>query len=178
MPEADTPIGSLTGAPGNIGGAARRGRSAITRSRTSSQVKALGTYTIPKIDVQLGDDVPERAGAAAQAATRRRRGWGRRCGRRSAARCGRRQHDRREPGIAGHPLRGPAVSDRLPGGQDLPVRHGNRRLTASVDLFNLFNGNAVLTQSNTYSITNTQSWGTPTTVQQPRLLKFTATLNF
>jgi hypothetical protein len=34
----------------------------------------------------------------------------------------------------------------------------NRRITASVDLFNLFNGNSVLQQNNSYSLTNTTLW--------------------
>jgi hypothetical protein len=55
---------------------------------------------------------------------------------------------------------------------------GSRRATASVDLYNLFNGNAVLTEQSSYSLTNTQLWGTPQKVQQARLLKFTLSMNF
>jgi hypothetical protein len=59
------------------------------------------------------------------------------------------------------------------------VRLGaNRRATASVDLFNLFNGNTVLTEQNSYSITNLGLWRTPQLVQQARLVKFTLVMSF
>jgi hypothetical protein len=47
-----------------------------------------------------------------------------------------------------------------------------------VDLFNLFNANAVLTQQNTYSVTNPTLWGTPLSVQQARLVKFSLSLSY
>jgi hypothetical protein len=50
---------------------------------------------------------------------------------------------------------------------------GNRRVTASVDLFNAFNSNAVLDEASTYS-----AFRTPTRVLTARMLKFSAALNF
>ena len=55
---------------------------------------------------------------------------------------------------------------------------GNRRVTAGVDLFNLFNSNAVLTQQSNYSVTNAKLWGTPLAVQQARLLKFSLSVTY
>jgi hypothetical protein len=56
---------------------------------------------------------------------------------------------------------------------------GGRRITPSVDLFNLFNGNAVLQQTTPYPTAAGQAqWGVPTRVQQGRLLKFTVSMNF
>lgn len=50
---------------------------------------------------------------------------------------------------------------------------GNRRVTASVDLYNLFNSSAVLAERSNYS-----SFRTPTRVVGARLVKFTTVLNF
>jgi len=50
---------------------------------------------------------------------------------------------------------------------------GTRRLTASVDLYNLFNSSAVLAESGNYS-----SFRTPARVVGARLVKFTASINF
>ena len=55
---------------------------------------------------------------------------------------------------------------------------GSLRATASVDVFNLFNGNAVLTEQSAYSLTNTALWRTPQLVQQARLVKFSLSMNF
>jgi hypothetical protein len=56
---------------------------------------------------------------------------------------------------------------------------GNRRATGSVDLFNLFNGNAVLSQTSAYPTTATSvPWGQPTFIQQARFLKFTLAMQF
>ena len=50
---------------------------------------------------------------------------------------------------------------------------GNRRLTASIDLYNAFNSSAVLSEANTYS-----AFRTPTRVVTARMFKFSAALNF
>jgi hypothetical protein len=55
---------------------------------------------------------------------------------------------------------------------------GGRRITPSVDLFNVFNGNAVLTENSTYSTTNTTLWRTPQLVQSARTVKFTVAMTF
>ena len=65
-----------------------------------------------------------------------------------------------------------------PAGKRMEESLGRSRTDVGIDLFNLFNGNSVLTQSGTYSVSNLSSWGTPTSVQQPRLFKFTVSLNY
>ena len=50
-------------------------------------------------------------------------------------------------------------------------------MVGSFDLFNAFNGNAVLQQNNTYG-TNGASWQVPQAVLAARLAKFTVQLNF
>ena len=55
----------------------------------------------------------------------------------------------------------------------------NRRIIASVDMYNALNGNAVLRQSAPYPTASTQSqWGVPQLVQQGRLFKFTLSTDF
>ena len=53
-------------------------------------------------------------------------------------------------------------------------RMGNRRLSASMDLYNLLNSSAILTQNNTVG----PNWRTPTNILQGRLIKFGAQLDF
>ena len=173
VPETSTPVSSLTGAPGNIG--APLGRPFCKNSQPYlTQVKALGSYTIPKIDVQIGatfQSVPGPQLTASYAAPAA-----------DVVGLGRALDGTPSTITVNLASPGTIYGDRLYQ-TDFRVGKvirfaGNRRLTTSIDLFNLFNGNAVLTQSTTYSITNTQSWGTPTSVQQPRLLKFTVNLNY
>jgi hypothetical protein len=52
---------------------------------------------------------------------------------------------------------------------------GNRRATTSVDLFNMFNADAVLSESGTYGAS---TWRVPTIVMSARMVKFTLALNF
>lgn len=53
-------------------------------------------------------------------------------------------------------------------------RFGGRRVQAMVDVYNLMNGSAVLTQNNTVG----PNWRTPTSILQGRLVKFGAQLDF
>lgn len=53
-------------------------------------------------------------------------------------------------------------------------RFGNRRLAASMDVYNLLNSSAVLTQNNTVG----PNWRTPTSILQGRLVKFGAQIDF
>ena len=153
---------------------ARRRRSAIRRSRSLRRSKALGTYTIPRIDVQVSGTFqsvpgPQLVGHVHRSAGGSRLAWA---------------------GIfsSGNTVDvnivkpGSIYGDRL-FQTDFRVGKvfrfaGNRRATVGVDLFNLFNGNAVLTQQNTYSVTNPTLWGTPQAVQQARLLKFSLSLAY
>ena len=51
---------------------------------------------------------------------------------------------------------------------------GTRKVTANIDLFNLFNGSAVLLESSTYGAT----WRTPVQVVTARMVKFTMQATF
>lgn len=53
-------------------------------------------------------------------------------------------------------------------------RFGNRRVSASMDVYNLLNSNAVLTQNNTVG----PNWRTPTSILQGRLVKFGTQIDF
>jgi hypothetical protein len=72
---------------------------------------------------------------------------------------------------------GTVYGDRL---TQLDVRFGknfrmqNRRLSVSVDIYNLLNSNAVLSQNNTFG----PAWQSPTNILQGRLVKFGAQLDF
>ena len=48
------------------------------------------------------------------------------------------------------------------------------RLSASLDIYNLLNSSAILTQNNTVG----PNWRTPTNILQGRLIKFGAQLDF
>ena len=54
---------------------------------------------------------------------------------------------------------------------------GPTRIRASVDLYNAFNSNAILTLNTTYSTTS-NVWLRPTSIMPGRLIKFGATLDF
>ena len=54
----------------------------------------------------------------------------------------------------------------------VPAGHGN--IDLNFDLYNAFNSDAVLTQSNTFGA----AWQRPTTVIQPRFLKLSARWDF
>ena len=54
------------------------------------------------------------------------------------------------------------------------IRFGaRRRVTASVDLFNLFNADAVLSESSNYA-----TWRVPSVVMSARMVKFTVSTSF
>jgi len=59
------------------------------------------------------------------------------------------------------------------------LRFGRTRYDVGVDLYNLFNDNAVLTYDETYQYTdNGATWLTPLSVTQPRLARFNVTVSF
>jgi hypothetical protein len=55
---------------------------------------------------------------------------------------------------------------------------GRGRVAANLDLFNMFNRNPVITQNDGFSTTNTTTWQTPTAVQPGRLIKVGAQFDF
>jgi len=54
------------------------------------------------------------------------------------------------------------------------IKAGRGRVRANFDLYNLFNGNAILSQNNAFG----GAWQTPTAILQGRLIKFGAQLDF
>jgi hypothetical protein len=173
VPEANIQSVSLTGANGS-GGGPLSGPYCRQEQPFLVQVKGLGTYTVPRVDVQLSgtfQTVPGQQLSANYAVP-------------AADVIG-----------LGRPLQGNASNVTInliePGTKydkrlyqmDFRVGKvlrfgGTRRATASVDLFNVFNGNPVLTSQTDYSLSNTSLWLTPITVQQGRLLKFTLAMSF
>lgn len=135
-----------------------------------TQVKLLGTYTIPRVEVQLAGTFQSIPGPQVEAnfvVTNAvvRQSLGRDLSGNAA--------NVTVPIVAPGTLYG----DRL---HQIDFRVGKiirltgaRRLTASVDLYNLFNSSAVLAESNNYS-----SFRVPTRVVGARMLKFTAAMNF
>jgi hypothetical protein len=135
-----------------------------------TQVKLLGTYTIPRLDVQLAATLQSVPGPMLQASFVV-------------------PNALVQPSL-GRPLSGNAANvtvqavepgslygDRLNQtdfriGKIIRLR-GNRRVTPSVDLYNLFNSSAVLAESTNYS-----SFRTPTRVVGARVVKFTVVMNF
>ena len=57
------------------------------------------------------------------------------------------------------------------------LRFGWTRTNVGVDVFNILNSNPVLTYNQAYSPTTT-TWLRPTSVLQPRYVKFSAQINF
>jgi hypothetical protein len=55
---------------------------------------------------------------------------------------------------------------------------GRGRLAANVDLFNLFNRNPVITQNDGFSTSNVTTWQTPQAIQPGRLIKLGAQFDF
>ena len=173
VPEGATNGGSLTGATLNIAGPL-----AVPFCHQEqpwlTQFKGLATYTIPSVDIQLSGTFQSIPGpqiqgtlvvpnAQVQPSLNRSLSGG----------ASNVTVNIVEPGST--------YGDRL---NQVDVRIGKifrfvgqRRITTSVDLYNVFNGNAVLQQDRTYSTTSS-TFGTPQLVQQARLLKFTVAMNF
>jgi len=57
------------------------------------------------------------------------------------------------------------------------LRFGRTRSTVGIDLYNITNSNAVLTYNQTFAPTTT-TWLRPTSVLQPRFVKFSAQVDF
>ncbi|NOT28582.1 MAG: TonB-dependent receptor [Acidobacteria bacterium] len=134
-----------------------------------TDIKALGSYTVPKIDVQVAATVQSSPGqeiAAEYVAT----------------------NAVIAPGL-GRPLAGGQANMTVnvvkPGTLYAPratqmqlrlakiLRVGGGRATASVDIYNLFNSNAVLTQNNSYA-----SWQAPTSILNARWAKVVLQYDF
>jgi hypothetical protein len=175
LPEATTPSVSLTGATGTL--ASQLGTPFCHQKQPwLVQVKGLATYIVPRIDLQLSGTLLALPGPQL------------------AANLVVPSATVQTSGGLGRPLSGGAANVTVPivapgslYGDRLYqadarvgkiIRIGTLRMTASVDVFNVFNGHAVLTEQSSYSLTNAALWRTPQLVQQARLAKFTLVMNF
>ncbi len=135
------------------------------------RVTALGSYTVPKIDVLLATTFRSEQGqqlAANYSATAANTTLGRPFSGASTT-------------IAVNLIEpGSLYGDRA-NQLDLRVaknlRFGGTRTNIGLDMFNILNANPVLTYDQTYSPT-TQTWLRPTSVLQPRYVKISAQFNF
>ena len=178
LPEASVPTVSLTGQPGSLGGVVGGSQFCNNVQNWLWQWKGLGTYTIPKVGIQVSATYQNIPGPQLQATLVVPQGAG------SAVAT---QLGRAATGGSTVTVNmlspGSVFGDRLTQ-TDLRVGKvfrfsGNRRATVSVDMFNMFNSHAVLTESSTYPTASTSSpWRVPGLVQASRLLKATLSLNF
>jgi hypothetical protein len=141
------------------------------------QAKGLGTYTIPHWDVQVSGTFQSVPGPQLAA------NWSAPNSVIQAA-LGRLPTGGTATGTTTIPILAPGAlfGDRL---NQVDFRlgkifrlAGGRRITPSIDLFNLFNGAAVLTENSNFSTTNLTLWRTPQLVQSARTIKFTVAAYF
>ena len=143
-----------------------------------TKLTALGSYTVPKIDVLLQRDVPQRPGGAALAAN-----WNAPVALVSAA-LG------RPAAVVGNtvPINlvapGQVWGDRV-NALDLRfakiLRFGRTRNTIGIDVYNVTNSNAILTYNQNFNpatTTGSQAWLAPLSVLTPRFLKIGAQIDF
>jgi hypothetical protein len=176
IPETTTPSVSVSGATGTV--ASQLGIPFCHQEQPwLLQIKGLGTYIIPRIDVQIAATLlnlpgPQLAATLVvpTAVVQTTGGLGRPLSGGAA--------NITVPIVAPGTLFG----DRL---QQLDLRigkivrlPGSLRATVSVDVFNALNGHAVLTEQASYSLTNAALWRSPQLVQQARLVKFSLAMYF
>jgi len=139
--------------------------------RSLLRITALGSYTVPKIDVLVATTFRSEQGqelAANYNASSANTTLGR-------------PFSGASPTIAVNLIEpGTLYGDRA-NQLDLRIaknlRFGGTRTNVGLDMFNIFNSNPVLTYDQSYSPTTT-TWLRPTSVLQPRYFKISAQLNF
>jgi hypothetical protein len=139
-----------------------------------TQVKGLGTYTVPKIDVQLSAGMQSNPGPVIQANF-----------------------------PATNAFTQPSLGRALSGGSNVSVnlvepgqyygeRHnqvdlrvgklfrfaGRGKLSVNADMFNVFNRSTVIIQNDSFSATNAAQWQTPQSILPGRLTKISAQFDF
>jgi hypothetical protein len=138
-----------------------------------TQVKALATYTIPRIDVQVAGTFQSLPGPQITASQSVNCG----AGTAIASQLGRNCTVSGGSFTIQYVAPGDLYADRL-NQVDLRVGKifrfgGTRRLSANIDLFNVLNSSAVLGQSNSYS-----SFAVPDRIVPARFVKFSGTVQF
>jgi hypothetical protein len=127
-----------------------------------AQVKFLGTYTVPRVDVQVSGTVQSRPGAQILANFTATNAV-------VARSLGRNLSGNASNLVANVLAPGAIYGERM---NQLDVRlakilkFGRARATAQVDLYNVFNANAVLTQSNAFA-----TWQRPQSILNARFAK-------
>jgi hypothetical protein len=144
-----------------------------------TQVKAFGSYVIPKIDVQVGATLQNTQGPEVRANY-------------TLTNAVLQTALGRNLGVAGFSNttvnvleRGSMYGERM-NQMDLRIgkllRVGRTRTTLSVNVYNLLNGNAVLTQNNTLAVDAagnvTSVWQRPQSILDARFVKFSAQFDF
>ncbi len=134
-----------------------------------TQAKALGSYLIPRIDVQIAGTFQSMPGPLLWATLVVPNAV-------AAQSLGRNLSGNAQNIAVNVVPPGKVYGDRL-NQVDLRfakiLKLSTKRTTVSVDLYNAFNGNAVITESTSYS-----SYRVPTAVLFPRIVKFTAQFDF
>jgi hypothetical protein len=144
-----------------------------TSSGWVTRVTALGSYTVPKIDVQISGTL--RSDQGTQLAANWTAGTANTVGlNRPFAGLGSQTITVNliEPGT----LYGERVN-QIDMRFAKVLRFGRTRSTVGIDLYNIINSNAVLTYNQTFAPTTT-TWLRPTSVLQPRFAKFSAQIDF
>jgi len=146
-----------------------------TSTNYLTQVKGLGTYSVPKIDVQVSAGIQSNPGPYVQANFSATNAF-------------------TQPSL-GRPLAGNAQNvlvNLVEPGQLFGERHnqvdlrlskifrfgGHDKVSANVDMFNVFNRSTVIIQNDSYSATNAALWQTPQAILTGRLIKFSAQFDF
>jgi hypothetical protein len=146
-----------------------------TSTGWQTRATALGSYTVPKVDVQVSGTFRSDPGgqlAANYAAT-------------SANTVG---LNRTFAGIAGTTITVNLIEPGTLYGERVNqvdmrfakvLRFGRTRSTVGFDLYNLVNNDAVLTYNQTFSLSSTAAaWLRPNSVLQPRIIKISASVDF
>jgi hypothetical protein len=146
-----------------------------TATQYLAQVKGLGTYMVPKIDVQLSAGIQSNPGPYVQANFPATNAY-------------------TQPSL-GRALAGGVQNvtvNLVEPGQLFGERHNqvdfrvskifrfaeHGKLSANVDIFNLFNASTVIIQNDSFSATNSALWQTPQSILTARLIKFSAQFDF
>jgi hypothetical protein len=144
-----------------------------TSSGWVTRVTALGTYTIPKVDVQVSGTLRSDAGASLAA------NW-------TAPNSATVGLNRPFAGLGSQTITVNLIEPGTLYGERVNqidmrfakiLRFGRSRTTVGFDVYNLVNSDAVLTYNQAFSTTTT-TWLRPNSVLQPRFVKFSAQIDF
>ena len=140
-----------------------------TSRRFLTQVKMLGTYIVPKVDVNVAATFQSTPGADARRQPHlHQRGDASLARAAALRRCGERDD---QPGRPGH-MYGDRVN-QLDLRFGKTIRFGARRASVNLDIYNVFNANPIMQENNAYAV-----WRTPQRIMDARLFKISGQLDF